>query len=676
MIVNGHDLGRQALPPALGWLSFAIPRDVLRANENSAELVTERLVRPADVMASQDRRGLGVFVDYIQFLPSTDEDHAKTSSPYATIELVDLDAERSLRLPLVQPGGARFHLRWSATVSAAGNQLVLSATCAGIDGPSFTASLTLEEGRGEHAWDLPVDLPPKPILTLRLQGPRGSEPSGQVVFTDASLQWEYRPLNVVLIIVDTLRPDYLGCYGDTRGRSPNIDRLATDGILFENAFTHSPITGPSHAALFTSRYSSETGVLNNGTHSLSPHQPLLAEILQEHGYRTGAAISLPPLTHKLGFDRGFAVYSDSVGAALMITAESLLPRALTVLSDLRTPFFWWTHLCDPHAPYNAHGLVQRTADLYVNGNVLATLPTSSFRIQSFDLDLGAGRTAIRLESRDAFRVRRFLVKGKDGRRPSFSPSILPTEPVESFTAEIGADGSRQVSLVLGLSDFIADHDELDERYSREVAYVDKHVGALLDTLDTRGWYDESLIVFTSDHGEALGEKGHIGHVHSLYDPLLRVPLIIKPPRSTFAQTGQRRTDLARLVDVTPTILAMLDISLPAMARGRDLLATRAAEFATFHFCETHAPQAHHTLYGLRDSAHKVIFSPDTDRYELYDLVQDPRETHDLNTEDEPLGRTWRRKLAEIRADLRTRAEGEADVAIDEDMQRQLRALGY
>lgn len=676
LVVNGHDLGRQSLPRSLSWLSFPVPPDVLRARENTVELITERVVRPADVTISQDQRELGIFVDCVLFLPAGDKVTVPDHSPFTTIDKVELDGRRSLRLSLVQPGGARLRLRWSATDTTADNQLVLAAAAGTDSEPGFTASVTLAERKGEHVWDLPADLPPMTALNVRLQGPRGGEPTGPVVLTEASLHWDFRPLNVVLIVVDTLRPDYLGCYGDPRGRSPGIDRLAADGILFENAFAHTPITGPSHAALFTARFPSETGVLNNGMHSLSPDQPLLAEILQEHGYGTGAAVSLPPLTHKLGFDRGFAVYRDSVDIDLMITAETLLPRTLAALSDLQPPFFWLTHFCDPHAPYNAHGLVQRSADLYVDGERLATIVTSAFAVQKFDLELGAGPTSIRVESSDAFQIRRLQVRGEGGQHPSLSPEVLPTDPVTSLTCEIGSDGSRQASLILGLSDFIAGGEELDERYSREVAHVDRHVAALLDTLDARGWYDESLIIFTSDHGEALGEKGHIGHIHSLYDPLLRIPLIIKPPRSTRERGGQRRTDLASLVDIMPTILSMLDITPSAYARGRDLLARKAEKVDASLFCETHAPQAFHTLYGLRDSRHKIIFTPDADRYEVYDLAADPQEDHDLSLEENSLVGMWRHRLAEFRTGLDLRSEAEAEVVVDEETQRQLRALGY
>jgi hypothetical protein len=497
-----------------------------------------------------------------------------------------------------------------------------------------------------------------------------------VILQKAHLEWSFLPRNVVLIVVDTLRPDYLGCYGDNRGRSPHIDSLAADGILFENAFSHTPITGPSHAAMFTARYPSETGVLNNGTQSLSPCQPLLAEILQERGYHTGAAISLPPLTQRLGFDRGFTFYSDTFGIDLMITADSLLPRSLEILSNLQPPFFWWTHFCDPHAPYNAHGLVQRTADLYVNGELLATLATSDSEVHTFDLDIGPGPTTIRLQSADRFGLRRFNVKGKDGQDPTLVPSDLPSTPVDSHTVEIGPGKSRQVSLVLGLSDFITDHEELDERYSREVAFVDRHVGAMLDSLKARDWYNESLIILTSDHGEALGEHGFVGHIHTLYDSMLRIPLIIKPPRSLGAPGGQRRSDLASLVDITPTILACLDIDLFPLARGRDLLARKAADIDALLFCETHAPQAFHTLYGLRDSEYKIISTPDQKKYDFHDLVQDPQETQNVKAEEEHLARRWHQKLKKFREGLTARAKGEADVEIDEETKRKLRALGY
>ena len=172
-----------------------------------------------------------------------------------------------------------------------------------------------------------------------------------------------KPLNIVLVTADTLRADKLGCYGNETVETPNLDRLAASGVLFENASTSTPVTLPAHATLFTGTYPIFHGVRDNGGYYLEPDQVTLAESLQTRGYTTGAFVSAFVLDARFGLDQGFDRYFDDFDLSKVKNAapSSVYRRGDEVLSeaiawmkqrDEAAPFFSWIHLYDAHRPYD------------------------------------------------------------------------------------------------------------------------------------------------------------------------------------------------------------------------------------------------------------------------------------------------------------------------------------
>jgi len=171
-----------------------------------------------------------------------------------------------------------------------------------------------------------------------------------------------RPLNVVVVTVDTLRPDHLHCYGYPKIETPNIDRIAHSGGLFENAVTQTPLTPPSHASMFTGLYPTSHHVRDTGSFVLEASSTTLATILQQQGWDTGAFISSAVLKKLFGLNQGFAVYDDQMpkpgkGHEFLEDAErragDTVDRAINWLgAQSGKPFFLWVHVYDPHAPYN------------------------------------------------------------------------------------------------------------------------------------------------------------------------------------------------------------------------------------------------------------------------------------------------------------------------------------
>ncbi len=171
-----------------------------------------------------------------------------------------------------------------------------------------------------------------------------------------------RPLNVVLVTIDTLRADHLRCYGYREIETANVDRIAQNGVLFENAVAQTPLTPPSHASMFTGLYPTAHQVRGNGGFILRPSTTTLASILQQQGWDTAAFVSSASLTRVIGLGQGFAVYDDQMpkpGKGQDFIADAERPAGQTVDRALRwldvqsgKPFFLWVHVFDPHLPYN------------------------------------------------------------------------------------------------------------------------------------------------------------------------------------------------------------------------------------------------------------------------------------------------------------------------------------
>ncbi|MGE5207660.1 MAG: sulfatase-like hydrolase/transferase [Chlamydiota bacterium] len=169
------------------------------------------------------------------------------------------------------------------------------------------------------------------------------------------------PVNLLLVTIDTLRPDHLGCYGSRQVRTPNIDSLAAAGTRFEHAYTPVPITLPSHTVMMTGTYPMYSGINDFSGNRVNPQQPTLASILRQRGYATGAVLGSAVLDHRFGLNQGFDFYYDHFDFSRLEDANlDLMKRPGNVVVDQALewlaansgkPFFLWVHLYDPHTPY-------------------------------------------------------------------------------------------------------------------------------------------------------------------------------------------------------------------------------------------------------------------------------------------------------------------------------------
>jgi arylsulfatase A-like enzyme len=426
------------------------------------------------------------------------------------------------------------------------------------------------------------------------------------------------PPSVVLITVDALRPDHLGCYGYSRDTSPNLDRMAAESLVFDRCFANGSETRFSIPSLFTGFLPHETRAYERIP--LPAEVVTLAEMLSAGGFETAAVVGNYVLREDRGFSQGFRLYDDDLEDEEQVrrwpesTAEHTTDRAVALLrDDLPEPFFLWVHYQDPHGPY--------------------TPP--------------------------APHAERFLDR---------SLSSLELPAIESSSGRGGIPHYQ----VLGPS---RDFHEYVSRYDGEIHYQDAHFERLLAALKERGLYDDALIVVTSDHGEALGEHGYyFTHGDSLYNEQLRVPLIVRFGDDLVG----RRTDLAQHLDLVPTILGRAGIDPGLPLRGRDLLDPGSAE--TEIVAEMNTPVAPDSpKFSIMKDGWKLIHTPSEERTELFDLGEDPFEERDVAADPrhEELLEALRAALARVLAEDRLGIEAGDSLAepSEEEMER-LKSLGY
>jgi len=382
-------------------------------------------------------------------------------------------------------------------------------------------------------------------------------------------------LNLVLIGVDTLRRDHLGCYGYHRNTSPNIDGLARRGVLFENVVSTCPWTLPAFATVFTSLYPTQHGATGART-PMRTSFPTLASLLKDNGYATGAIINAPYLKARFKVDRGFDLYQmpPSDGRVADGTTEDALKW---IEENKEHPFFIFVHYFDPHIPYSPPAPYDTLFDPDYTGTMkMANIPNGLPRLRS--------------------------------------------------------RGFREMAAA---SD--ADWNHIRSLYDGEIAFADEAIGSLLKGLDERDLTRNTLIVFLSDHGEEFYEHGGFEHGHTLFDELIKVPLIFSLPGRFLEDVRMARQ--VRLVDVEPTILELLGITAGTRLEGVSLAPLLAGGGGVQGGGDCLLPPgigyAEALLYGEEKksvTAHpwKLIYDMKSGDMSFYNLEEDPGELEDLS----------------------------------------------
>lgn len=453
-----------------------------------------------------------------------------------------------------------------------------------------------------------------------------------------------RSPNILLITVDTLRADHLSAWGYARDTSPNLDRLAAEGLRFDQAQVQWPKTGPSFTSIFTSTYPKDNGIVRQIGIPVPCTFTMLAEVLQRAGYSTHAVVANGAVGREFYFDQGFDTFLESwklpppdddsdPNGARNVTRLALATAAEL---DPAKPWFLWVHYLDPHAPY---------------------IPPAEFQ-QRFQNDA------------------------------HFDGSIeVPV--TQRRKQELAGIGTRQV--IDGehrLAFYVA-------RYDAEIAYADQEIGRLLAGLGDRKLLADTLTAFTSDHGESLGDNGYyFNHGRLGFQSCLHVPLILHWP-------GRLKPGVdpapVQLLHLAPTLLAAAGVELPEgrWAQGQSLWPRvahpPAPETDVVTFSEAGTAMNRRWIRIARNRRFTLHFSPSLTEqrwiggegksWALFDLQSDPGETRnvadlypaELGELQAAIGKWWREPAFPCDSD-----EGVCDEsrAVDKETTELLKSLGY
>ena len=420
---------------------------------------------------------------------------------------------------------------------------------------------------------------------------------------------ERRP-NILFILTDQQRWDTLGCLGNPHIQTPHLDNIARDGVTYPQTFCTFPVCTPSRYSLLSGLAVHQHGGSSNRC-TLAPGIATFPRLLREAGWRTRAVgkMHFTPTYLDVGFDSMVLAEQDGDGR----------------MDD------------DYHRDLRQHGLLDRLDLQDQRAEFRARAPGDyweAFGAQTSDLP-EAWHSTTWVADRAMEALSQWDTDGGNLLMASFIKPHHPFDPPAPWDAMYDA---HEIPLLPGWTETVPDRDRFQGYFSNDdltdeaarritalyyasISQIDYHVGRMTELLKARGLYDDTLVVFTSDHGEYLGFHHLLLKSGPMYDPLMRVPLLIKFPQNR--QAGQLRRDtLVSLVDLAPTILRHAGIASPSVMRGLDLsepTANRPYVFAS----------AMGQRYVCRSRTHKLLLARDPENCAFFDMGTDPLELTDL-----------------------------------------------
>ena len=433
--------------------------------------------------------------------------------------------------------------------------------------------------------------------------------------------------NIVLITIDALRPDHLGCYGYERNTSPNIDKIAEKGITFENAISPSTWTLPSMISLFTSTYPINHGVTGgkiengqvNNYQVFSGKLITLAEILQESGYTTFGVASNWYLNENLGFARGF----DYFKCLPALPAPSVNEVVFSWENKINKSdnYFLWLHYIDPHFPYSSRS---PWIDNFINARDKMNLQGMS------TLDLMEDHYQLTKNNQEAVK-----------------------HAIKRLNKNLLA------------------------HYDSEINYVDSYVGELIQKFKLD---KNTFIIVTADHGEAFFEHGVLGHTYNLYQETIKIPLIVKLPFSTKKEIDRKHVNL---IDIYPSILQTVNIAQPEHIIGKSFLSKKdpllwlrkiftGENESNYNFSEV----GNFKTKAIITSQWKYIYNYENEVEQLYNLKNDPLELNNLAQKETKRCNNLKEQLFKLVSSAKKYPIKEQHHKFTQEEIEKLEALGY
>ncbi|HUW23161.1 MAG TPA: sulfatase [bacterium] len=411
--------------------------------------------------------------------------------------------------------------------------------------------------------------------------------------------------NIILISIDALRADHLSCYGYHRNTSPNIDQLASQGVLFKNGFSQACSTVVSHSSIFLSQYP-WTHKITGSEKKIGKSSVTLTEILKNWNYITAGFVGGAFMSSIYGFGQGFDFFFDRINTSRTIKFhKDNIFRWLEKVKDKK--FFLFLHTYDVHSPYDPP-MPYRTLYIgnYSDQRALSTL--GDYKLTALNL----------------------------------SPEEI---------------------------------DYLIALYDAGINYVDDEIGELVKRLKKLNIFNNSVIIITADHGERLGERGRVGHGGEASRIVTHVPLIMRVPGIC---QGKVVEEIVESIDITPTILDILDISLPEWMQGKSILPLIEGSEIEGNFIACTSEEWGNAPFSraIRTEEWTYIMNrrePD----ELYDRINDPKEQSNIIKKRPLIAQELKKQLEDFIA-LTSEGKPQAteEVHIDKELKERLESLGY
>jgi arylsulfatase A-like enzyme len=454
--------------------------------------------------------------------------------------------------------------------------------------------------------------------------------------------------DVVLIVLDTVRADHLSVYGYGRDNTPRLGELAAHAVRHDRAIAAGDMTLSTHGSLFTGLYARQHGA--HRSEAVPTGRPLaekfdtLAERLSRAGYWTGAVVSNTAyLSHAFGFNQGFRSYDVRNPVRLLAGTPVYSPRK------------WLRQILSALAPRSVREHRYRDAAA-INAEVFALLDRGRETERPFFLFVNYMDAHVPVNPPPPFDT---MYPGRD---ESFT-----TDDYYALLREM-VKGGREVTP--------REREHLVSQYDGAIAWLDSQVGRLLDGLRARGLYDDALIVVTSDHGEAFGDRALLNHGVSVYQDQVSVPLLIKYPRQEAGRTDDR---LASTVDLLPTVLDVAGLGPAEGVAGTSLRgpapdAPRTVTAESYPFLFELNPDFRRTERAVFRGPLKLVVSTSGKR-ELYDLSADGDERRNLYAERDSVARDLEARL-EGWLEVTVSQADSGEVKLDGATRDRLEALGY
>jgi len=475
-----------------------------------------------------------------------------------------------------------------------------------------------------------IQLPQSPKKTFISIKTKGEKPCFSYWINPVIYRKQNKGTNVILISIDTLRADHLGCYGYKRDTSPHIDKFASEGALFMNSFSTSPWTLPSHVSIMTSLYGIHHQVYYSGE-KIAPSVLTLADLCRKNGFFTCAFTGGGFVSAQYGFAKGFDAYYEGRGGVFHMNSAELIYDSFSnwVDNNRGKRFFLFLHTYQTHNPYvcpHPH-------------NTLFLDEDAQWKHINFLGYLG----------------------GK--------PGIYKTLPETERKNAVGL-------------------------YDGEISYLDENlIGPLVSKLKETGLYEKTMIIFTSDHGEEFFDHKAWDHGHSLYNESIRVPLIIKFPEDNFSGVKIPYTislvdimpTILEEVGIECPDTFFDGKSLFPLLKGREKGHRTFLADIGANVLNSHIPQkismnkGKYKLilnkeFSQEDLGYFIAPPPETVQIELFDLLNDFKEENNIAEKNPGLTNAILQKINDIYSQAKKRNSEKTE--IDEKLKEQLKALGY